>query len=286
MLSLLPTVRSSFVLLFCGCALALTAQVYHPFPRNGTWVFKHYDDFGHPLIGEDRFKTQGDTILNGHSYSKLHLNSAYYGAIRDSAKQVYYRAMEETAEHLLYDFNKAKGDTIIAPYPMEGLGYSCDTILVTGEDQFLTLDGSRRQLSLASCGGAQWIEGIGNTWWLTSPAYLGSLSGGSFLTCFFDSTQLIYALEGYQCISSTEEQVIVPGQLFFPNPTSGPLNLRVPANEPLTISVCDWTGRTLLYFPAARSSLDISNLPDGIYGLIVQSKTYRQTFKIVKRSNP
>jgi len=285
MQSLQPSSRLFSILFFLGCSLALTAQAYHPFPNKGTWYFERYGDMGQPIPGYEVFTTLGDTTLAGHTYKKLFLNATYYGALRDSAKQVYYRAVDDTLEHLLYDFNKITGDTIIAPYPMEGNGSSCDTILINYEDTLLTEDGPRRRLNLFGCNFTDWIEGIGNTWWLTSPAYLGSVSGGTFLTCSFDSSQLVYALEGHQCTSSTNESVYASDILLFPNPTSGPLTVAAPYNQLLSVRIFDIAGKEMLHFPRASSDLDISSLPDGVYCLLVQSKSHRKIFKVVKLSN-
>ncbi len=285
MQSIQPNSRLFFIIFIFGCSLTLFGQSYHPFPNKGTWYFGRYGDMGQPLPGYDIFTTLGDTTLAGHTYKKLFLNSTYYGALRDSVKQVYYRAVEDTLEHLLYDFNKITGDTIIAPYPMEGNGSSCDTILIYYEDTLLTTDGPRRRLNLFRCNYTDWIEGIGNTWWLTSPAYLGSVSGGTFLTCSFDSSQLVYAPEGHPCASSTNEGINASDIMLFPNPTSGPLTVATPYNQLLTIRIFDIAGKEMLHFPAVSTNLDISSLPDGVYWLLIQTKFQKKVFKVVKLSN-
>lgn len=123
MQSILPVTRYLIPIILLIWASNLFAQAYHPFPDQGSWYFKRYSDMGQPLPGYDVLKTLGDTSLSGHVYNKLFLSSAYYGALRDSSKRIYYLAAEETQESVLYDFNKVTGDTIIAPYPLEGSGY-------------------------------------------------------------------------------------------------------------------------------------------------------------------
>lgn len=232
------------------------------------------------------FQTSGDTTLAGHAYNKLFLNSFYHGAIRDSSKRVYFRGIEDSIEHVLYDFNKMLGDTIVAPYPMEAFGNSSDTIRIWSEEQLPTTDGFRRKLGLISSISTEWIEGIGNFWWLTSPAYRGSVSGGTFLTCFFDSTQLVYALDGEMCSSSTEEETNLMSRLaLYPNPTQGLLIFPVLPNDPFDVSVCDITGRAMLFFPNVNAPIDVSSVPDGVYLVCAQTKTHKKIFRVVKLAN-
>lgn len=274
--------RTLILLLILGWAKLLSGQAYHPFPTNGTWYYQRYADMGQLLPGYDVFKTAGDTILGGHTYKKLFLNAVYDGALRDSSKRVYYRASAAAEEVVLYDFNRETGDTIILPFPLMPTGL-CDTFFVSGEDQFPTLDGSRRQLNLAGCNGVTWIEGIGNTWWLTNPPYLNSVSGGSYLTCFFDSTQLVYALEGSLCSAglsaSMDDAVDFP---VFPNPTTGVLFFPELPDKVLSISVTDLTGRSVLHGGINVNTLDISAFPDGIYLVKVQTKAKLITRRVVK----
>ena len=283
MQSLLLGIRPLIPILLLIWTSNLFAQAYHPFPDQGTWYFKRYGDMGQPVPGYDVLTTLGDTVLAGHACKKVLFNGGYYGALRDSSKRIYYRAEDETQESILYDFNKVTGDTIIAPYPMEGIGYSCDTLLVTGEDQFPTLDGARRQLNLIGCMGVGWIEGIGNTWWLTSPAYLGSVSGATELICFFDSTQLVYALESSACALGTSSDLdLLPDFAAFPNPTTGLVTFPVVPDYPYNISIIEVHGQIVKHSINPGSTVDISGLLDGIYWLRVQTGKQAKVLRIVK----
>ncbi len=263
------------------------SQTYHPIPAQGTWIYKFYDDFGHPLLGQAEFKTRGDTSLDGHIYYKLYLDELYNGAIRDSSKQVFFRPAEDTLEHVLYDFNKMLGDTIITPYPMQALGYSCDTMVVYSESQLPTGAGPRRQLGLSACNGVYWIESMGNTWWLTSPAYLGSLSGGSYLSCFFDSTFLVYPLDSGDCSAAVQkEPELDPYFPVFPNPSNGFLNIPMNMAGTMDIYFFDVAGRVVKQFPHAGTILDISALPEGVYMLVAQTKTHTSRSRVIKLNSP
>jgi len=280
---LLPIYQIWFLVFFIANAALLSGQTYHPFPKQGSWYFQKYTDQGQPIPGYELFRTLGDTTIEGHQYMKLYLNSIYHGALRDSSKRIYYRAAAETRENILYDFNKMVGDTIITPYPMEPTGTSCDTFIIYEDTQILTLDGSRRVLKLGGCSGVDWIESIGNIWWLTSPGYIGSVSGGSYLSCFFDSTQLIYSIDNIACtigVSVTKDQGSAISA--YPNPTTGQFNVHISPQTPFCISIWDVRGKQKMRFQEGVSTADISSLPNGVYWVRVESKSGVRGLKMVK----
>lgn len=260
------------------------SQTYHSFPTNGTWVYQRLDDFWQPYPEWETFTLSGDTLIDNHAYRKLALNSVYNGAIRDSAQRIYFRSAVDTIEHILYDFNLTIGDTLIAPYPMEALGYSCDTTVVRWIDSLVTTDGYRRRLNMWGCNVAEWIEGIGNTFWLTSPTYLASLSGGYQLTCFYDSTQLVYYLSEDDCNYFVSTHKLEPFLQIsvYPNPTVNLLTFTNLPSTPSSTIVSDLFGRRLLFYADTPNDIDVSELPAGIYFLIVYTKTASQTLRIQK----
>lgn len=277
--------RSIYTSLFLCFAQVypLLGQVYSPFPVDGTWIYQQINDFGQPTPVFNEFNLSGDTIIEGRGYRKLSLNAGYYGALRDSSERIYFRPAADEQEHLLYDFNISAGDTLVAPFPLEGLGYVCDTLVAVSEDQFLTSDGFRRRLNLSGCNDTEWIEGIGNTDWLTHPAYLQSLSGENRLTCFYESGQLIYALPGSFCLPNrTKEADSALAIRISPNPTIGLLTLDSLPDEPFTVTIRDLSGKELMAFAKSPSSFDLSALPDGIYLLTFKALTARKIIRIVK----
>lgn len=280
----MKTITATLTFVFVGITNIVFGQSYHPFPTNGTWIYQRLDDFWQPYPQWEEFRLFGDTAIAGHDYKKLTLNTDYYGALRDSSQRIYFRLADDTIEHVLYDFNLTIGDTIIAPYPMEALGYSCDTIVVRWEDTFITSDGFRRRLNMWGCSVAEWIEGIGNTFWLTSPTYLGSLSGGYQLTCFYDSTQLVYSLFNGNCHYYVSIDEVDPLLQFsvYPNPTASLLTFTDFPYISSSTSISDIFGRQLLFYDSTPSIVDVSELPDGQYFLTVQTASARRSIRIVK----
>jgi hypothetical protein len=279
---------TTVIFFFIGITTFLFGQSYHPFPKDGTWIYQRLDDFWQPYPEWEVFSLLGDTSIAGHQYNKLILNGGYNGALRDSAQRIYFYPAEDTVEHVLYDFNLTIGDTIIAPYPLEGLGYSCDTIVMRWEDTFITSDGFRRRINMWGCSVAEWIEGIGNTFWLTSPTYLGSLSGGYRLTCFYDSTELVYSLFNGNCHYYVGIDEVSPLLQFsvYPNPTSNLLTFANLLHISSSATITDLFGRRVLFFESTPASIDLSALPDGLYFLTVQTKSAMRTIQFEKLGNP
>ena len=279
------TTFATSVTIFCVfITINLSGQTYHPFPTDGTWIYQRLDDFWQPYPGWETFRLTGDTSITSHEYKKLYLNYDYYGALRDSSQRIYLRPKDSTMEYVLYDFNLTVGDTIIAPYPMEALGYSCDTIVIRWEDTFDTSDGFRRRLNMWGCNVAEWIEGIGNTFWLTSPTYLGSLSGGARLTCFYDSTQLVYSLFNGNCYYYVGIDEVDPLLQIsvYPNPTTSLLSFTNLPGISSSTSISDLFGRRLLFYDITPATIDVSALPEGIYFLTVFTKSARRTIRFEK----
>jgi alpha-tubulin suppressor-like RCC1 family protein len=70
----------------------------------------------------------------------------------------------------------------------------------------------------------------------------------------------------------------------YPNPTNGIINIQAKNNYSLTIY--DITGKQMLSYQPTNglnSTFDISNLPNGVYYLKLQSDNYYQTKKIIKQ---
>ncbi len=84
------------------------------------------------------------------------------------------------------------------------------------------------------------------------------------------------------CDSLTEisENSVFDGNLIFPNPTSGILNLNFNANNPIDISVFDLAGKVIRSKEDKNSNriktIDLTSLPSGIY--LVKVTTTKKIF--------
>src|ERR1700746_2350414 len=126
---------------FCFISIKAQSWVYHEFPdSNAVWNVS-YQETGVGFCGEYSYTISNDTIINsvtfkklnktGRDFSMTYTSSAppiwncdhsistptyynYAGAMREDVlqKKVYYIAMGDTTQQLLYDFNLNVGDTL------------------------------------------------------------------------------------------------------------------------------------------------------------------------------
>ncbi|MBL0308267.1 MAG: T9SS type A sorting domain-containing protein [Bacteroidetes bacterium] len=260
--------RNLLPLLFLCFSALLSAQTYRPLPENARWLYQQIDDYGQPTPISCSYALNGDTTLSNHTYRKMIKDGySYEGAIRDSARRIYYRGSRDITEHLLCNFNFTVGDTIIAPYPLGGNGSVCDTVVVIREDSFLMNDGYHRMLVMEACAPAQWIEGVGNHAWIMNP-YLISVSGGYRFTSFYDSTKLLYPLwqdNGYSYDRVNGEGARLKFNVY-PNPAQTSVSI-VTSELRQTIRVTNVLGKVVFSETIAngRKEIDVSQWPSGLY---------------------
>jgi SprB repeat/Secretion system C-terminal sorting domain/PKD domain len=111
---------------------------------------------------------------------------------------------------------------------------------------------------------------------LTTQNYCGTSSTTQQVTILITSTEALNAQQGEFA-------------RLFPNPTNGIVNVqaRLAKAEPLTITLCDALGRTLLVQNLAKNDsfeqkIDVTNFASGVYWIILATETKRQVIKVVK----
>ena len=247
----------------------------------------------------------GDTVINDTVYTKLIANApaappeqrepeaeAYIGAFYQADSLVYFHPAGEEPAYLLYDFSLQVGDTVPCV-----LSLPCPTMVVWAQDTIRLSDDvpRRRQQILVTLGPIEeagelldtvyWIEGIGSSLGLLvypQELYYHFLTIDPQpqweLLCFQSGGELLYTGPSFTgtcelLILNTDEQPLPIELELGPNPTAGLLQLRVkaPVSDPLSYYVTDLTGRPRcrpLPLRAAQT-IDLSQLPAGLYGLVV-----------------
>jgi hypothetical protein len=265
------------LLLLLAAMITLTAQsqtsAYHPFPTgNADWVYRYYDSFHNPTPNFTSYSFNGDTIISSTIYKKVFTNASYSGAIRESAKVIYFVPDTSSTEYLLYNFNLDLGDTIIRPFG----GAACvnDTVIVTQVDSVLTSDGYHRQLWFNSF--AYWIEGIGAGYYFLNPFNVLCLSGNDILQCIVTDSGFAYPTGISSCIVTVSEHAGHDREVFIsPNPASTELTIHCPGLNQLSQGILrDATGRIIMNFTFSdKVTLSLAEIAGGIYFLEVTGGT-------------
>jgi hypothetical protein len=68
----------------------------------------------------------------------------------------------------------------------------------------------------------------------------------------------------------------------YPNPTANLLTFTNLLNISSSTSITDLFGRQLLFYENTPGTIDVSELPDGLYFLTVQTKSAMRTIRIEK----
>ncbi|OQB30657.1 MAG: hypothetical protein BWY08_01017 [Bacteroidetes bacterium ADurb.Bin174] len=232
-------------------AVGLTAQRYVPFPtENAQWnvFYASQRDFSPMDTTLLQYSLQGDTIINGKTYSKFCQNigtidNPMYkgiGGIREQDRRIYYWGPGYTTnyntqsydfEYLLYDFSKQLGDTV---WISEHLKY-----VIAGIDSVKIGDEYRRRYQIpgpfltARDSFDYIIEGIGSV----KEGLLGSITDVTTcigcnqewrFVCFSRDGETVYKNPEFKNCNSTDKSdpiidgvnnpVKVPSITVSPNP--------------------------------------------------------------------
>jgi hypothetical protein len=276
------------ILLCISVSTQVQAQKYVPFPEHGAlWYETFQDDSGPPTGFSYHIKQEDDTMINGISYILLSTvkqkrerdqygiyYTAYYkgmyGAMReDSSKRVYFYDLKEKTEHLLYDFNMKKGDTI-----PEYIRYSANYKIIA-IDSTLIEKSYRKRYSVGIDSNrdpvAYIIEGIGSTQGLTNritPQFEIFYSLGCFS---LNKKQVFPDTSNYSCEIIVSVNKLVKKDVnftIFPNPTTGQFTIQTQSIfGESDICVRDILGRIVLQekLLSSNQTFNMSNQPKGLY---------------------
>lgn len=226
-----------FILCFSS---GLKSQNYHPFPHeNAIWHAIGSNMFDENLYSQ-QYILQGDTIINGETWSKIYFNNIFLGtrnnmnylaAIRENEQKQIIARFPWSPEFILYDFSLEIGDTIWyehatasvvgGDYPFDfsyGEDFSPHYKLVVDKDSVLLENGQYRNRLILNSFHEQhgnlhiqnhWIEGFGCTNWsgLFHPIVVIRYLNGDGVTfaCFMQDEEVIYLNNPYcdDCLCET-----------------------------------------------------------------------------------
>jgi len=296
--------KQLFLLLTIFASLNTAAQTYYPFPKDSAyWDVEEIWSSSVPFPGSDCFTTHyglaDDTIIGANTYSKLYGNNLinsgndtafniqtaqYVAAIReDLTKKVWMRRPADTVDLVYYDFALAVGDT----FCFDILGTGCypvdfiDSVMIGGN--------YRRQIYFQSTNGERWIEGIGSTTGWFEWQYIGSWEWR--LKCFSEKQ----ILPSSQChcntyITGTSNFQSENGLKVYPNPATTEINIDFNNNSSnrYFIDIYSILGEKLKMIRSDQSTmlLNINDLPEGVYFIVIMNESGRQWTKKIIKSIP
>lgn len=287
-------------------SLGLSAQSFVSFPdSNARWINSYstlntsgqfyYYDLAHTL----KFCLSAeDTLINSKSFSKLYYcgtSSAYFGALRDSAGQVFVVPADSSEALLIYDFNLLPGDTIKEVYalnsyqPWQWGGFSLledlwgGPLTVQQVDTVISPLGQHRVIYPSTSGGG-WIEGIGNSQGLFWDPF-GNISNFQIsLECmsrddsiYFqgpDWQPLATAITGPCDLDLSSPEQISKTPFLYPNPSSG--FLKFSNSEPGALKIFSLNGILIeSHILGPQATLNLQHLAKGLYILEFSNARFR-----------
>ena len=284
--------KKYFFLLFVVSSQIITSQVYESIvDQTKKWdtLETVYDVAPAPGDPEVSYYTRSNSIggsimVNGVSYNEIignHNVGANY--IRENANNQVYLSpgVNGDSESLIYDFTLLLGDTIDLP---EYFSNQYLTWTVTDVTTVFMANSNRKQITLEWNGNIEiWYEGIGSSKGFLYSGYM-PIDFDENLSCYFQNNNLLHST-GTCNTASIEERNSSFAEKFnlFPNPANKQLNISSSLTD-YSIEIYSILGASVLKTKSTTvlNQLDISNLEQGFYLIILKTETNTATFKLVK----
>lgn len=275
------------VFLFSAMELLLTQE----WQVGATWVYEQ-DDFNTPdTTNFVIFKITGDTIIQNQSAKILREYPSYHSNKPFNAQNnffTYYLKTENQKVSLwvkdsskfleIYNFNLQEGDSVKwyvgSSYIDRLLPLTINYVISNVE--FLQISGlSKRKYQLENIE-SRWcyhfrddiIEDIGCIGYLFQILCAADPSPGGKLRCFSNGN-FTYP-EGARCDLPTGLNELIKSQPnSYPNPTSGIFSIRDLPWDEFSFELYNQLGHRL-YYGFKKEKFDITNLPSGIYFLMLK----------------
>lgn len=247
----------------------------------------------------DTYYTDGDTLVNNLQYKILdgyHFISRTF-LLREEApdKKVYLAKinLNHIDEYLLYDFSLEEGESFqmlnpLSPFPEDGGYFVLDSIrnrpLADG-NLYRHFYFSPAPDNTISTWQAVWVEGAGSLSIINSPGGNPDVNGVGKLSCMFKGGGLFYEdveIES-DCNStlSNSDSGHQENLRFYQDKKRQKLIVVSPENL-IFVKIYDINGREVLYektaLPNARTEINISQIPKGIYFISVINQSNKKEF--------
>ncbi len=238
-------------------------------------------------------------------YETWQTNGAYSTTffIREDSMKRTYIANGLGWEELLYDFNLSVGDTLPISYvnpDNENYVYSIDSILISSE--------YRTRYNINSFGGSEpfvsIIEGIGSTYGLLHPMH-PPFETYNQLICYSDIYGSTQFAEPHYIVIVKDDNLddcdliyvdikspitILEDINIYPNPILTTFSLQYSGNkkESGKLKILNINSQVVIeneiqIYPNVKITTDISDIPDGMYLVILETENINYSSKIIKQ---
>jgi hypothetical protein len=276
--------KKQFVFIFVLFFIAFSANAQYkkmPFNANHYWV-GFYTNSHHTSGAAYYYTIAGfkDSLVNSITYKYLPANANNGTFLRDDTLRKRVIILDElNHEHILYNFNKAVGDTAMLSRKMDYLSAPnmyTSTYTLTALDSLILSDGLYHKRF--TYGGYKVIEGIGGHH-LVMPyeEFAGFINRELICVGTFTPTSTIFHKDGIGQSCSlgvgVKENIDTKNSFsVFPNPAIERLNLEFYTEDPLSIIIQDIYGRPIKELNGSNKSIDVSDLTKGVYFVQVKFK--------------
>jgi len=241
------------------------------------------------------YSVTGDTIFNNRNYQIVNYSSqsaqyplqqnGYYYLRQDTIGKVYGLINADSAEYLIYDFNKQVGDSFITTLPLNWPG----EIKVRIDSTDNSFEGTTRKtqyVTLTTALGVLndiFVEGIGaiNGFFAAPGIEYTIYDGPDYnLLCFSEQANVVYQNPYYSTCTldstwmSINETYNGGTMQVYPNPASNVVTVTFSeSNQQAQFTLTDLTGRTVLQqtLSTKQTTIDISGIATGAYIYHIQS---------------
>jgi hypothetical protein len=297
-----------------GTLLTLFQQSRFPIQPTSVWRINYevmsYDT-SHHHTGDEifRFFIDGDTTINSKQFYKLFKSgTAYYdpafyydhtyaGAVRDENNRYYYLEKNHSMEVVLYDFDINTGDTVQTSIET-GMVVKSVEVLENGRKKINILKTDFQHGKCLNWNNSFFIEGIGSMGGLLfeNPCnHVGFRE--NYLVCYTENGQLVYqsSLSPKNCDIANTNRIAfreIKDIRLYPIPAKDHLTVEWTdaSYQMSSVEAYDVLGKKVSNLKIIKTSphnisLDINNLENGIYFLILKGADFSVIRKCIIREN-
>jgi hypothetical protein len=286
------------------------SQTYYKIPTDTNHYWRQFSACANgnsPTRYDYQIRYYKDTLINNQVYNKYARFGRGWGTAcssfidngflrQDTINKLAFILDQNWMERPLYDFSKNVGGTILH---YDKAINSIITATIAQIDTAYLFDGTKHKAFWTSTNNC-FIEGVGSIFgglYGDDQIFSDTVASSEQLICFGTIQPFFKVMEGitqtfYVC-SFVSETVGVNQNgnsetlriKIFPNPVGNKLHVEVDHSKAIeSIFIIDALGNEFykLFKPASTQEIDISDLPQGIYFLKLQSNSEQKTIKIIK----
>lgn len=273
--------------------LLLSLCPYKTYPqflnRDAVWTVRS-ETFGG--VSEERYddiQISKDSVIHGVNYSLFEYRNSL-SAVREESNKFYYKVIEhnqsqdiyDTLEHVLYDFNLIKGDSILLNLPMNS-DYYKNKWEVKEIDSIKIGNDFKKRIYLEIVPihyghGMYWIEDIGSSF---GPIYFTGISEGEWeieLFCYRLNNEKLYGNCKHVGLNTYRKDDKISIQI---KPSCRQVKVELPNEESCTLNIYSLSG-TKMYtkIVPVNEYIDLTKIGNGLFLFEIKTSTQRHCKKI------